>query len=208
MSIQTIDFKSHVKELLLKHKDADIDEIGSWDLELANELLKLRSTHGDDLILALKDIIFELDNNYGCIEMLFESTFLREEFECIAMKNALLNIFDNSKQDNIRRMALSALIMFDSMDDLQSRYKIEHEDIKNNIGEAIVAMMVKKAKLPSYGLAGIAYKTNIEDFKKNLLLILNTDKERVNLIKFLLNCEYISDKMKISLKEILKKIGD
>ena len=208
MSIQTIDFKSHVKELLLKHKDADIDEIGNWDLELANELSKLRSTHGDDLILALKDIIFELDNNYGCIEMLFESTFLREEFECIAMKNALLNIFDNSKQDNIRRMALSALIMFDSMDDLQSRYKIEHEDIKNNIGEAIVAMMVKKAKLPSYGLAGIAYKTNIEDFKKNLLLILNTDKERVNLIKFLLNCEYISDKMKISLKEILKKIGD
>ena len=124
--------KEQVKKLLLEHKDATCDEFGNWDPTLDAELVRLYFTHGTELITALKDCIFELDHELGSIGMLFNHTFISNEFindshACEYVYNAMLEIFDNHKNKYVRMMALQVLKdhKYDSLESLESLYENE-----------------------------------------------------------------------------------
>ena len=208
MSTQAVDLNSYVRDLLLKYKDDNLNKVGDWNMELDGELSKLLSMHGDLLLSALKDFIFEFETqDLNCVEMLFESTLVSNEFMSIVTKTTLLEILDRAKNISTRNMALSALIQFDCLENLQSMYRKENNvHVKRRIGEIVIAMLVKKAGLQNPHLSGCAYKGDIVTFKKRLDQLSNK-KDKISIVKFLRDCEYISAEIKDELDQINRRLS-
>ena len=201
MSVQ-VDLNSYVRGLLLKHKDDDLNKVGDWNMLLDGELSKLLSIYGDSLISSLKDFIFEFETqDLNCVEMLFESTLVSNEFMSPITKITLLEIFDDAKDISTRHMALSALNHYNCLESLQLRYEKENNmHIKIRIGEIITAMLVKKAKLPNPHLSGCLYKGDITTFKRRLDVL--NRKDKMSIVRFFRDCQYISTDMKNELDQI------